>query len=960
MVRTHVNTMTRSRTAAIRSMLPPRPDGSSEPGQSGKSPARDYDRNPEMAAGGLRNRLKERETLEQLLHDARNHSAVLVIRGEAGVGKSVLLRYAAKQASGFRVARIYGVESEMELPFAGLHQLCAPMLAQLDALPQPQQRALRVALGLAAGDPPDRFLVALGALTLLAGVAEERPLLCSVDDAQWLDAASRQVLGFVARRLLAEPVAMVFAVRDPGGDRELAGLPELRLEGLEEEDARALLATVIPGRLDERVRDRIVAETRGNPLALLELPRGLSAAQLAGGFGLPEVLPLSGRIEESFRRRIEQLPQETRRLLLVAAAEPIGDPVLMWRAATQLSVPGTALEPAVRTGLLEVGAQVRFQHPLVRSAVYRSASDRERRTAHEALAHATDAALEPDRRAWHRAQATQGPHEEVATELERSASRAQARGGLAAAAAFLGRAAELTNDATRRSRRMLAAAQVNLQAGAFDAALGLIAAAQAGPLDELGQARVDLLHAEIAYAQNRGSDAPPLLLRAAGTLETLDPRLSRDTYLDAWSAALFAGELARGGGLLEVSRAVSTAPGPPHPHRPCDLLLDGLGLVFTEGRPAAAPVLKRATSAFAGTEVSTDEVLRWGWVATAAAVWGWDFDTCLEIATRAVRVARHAGALEVLPVGVNVLAQACTLGGDFTTAALLIAEAEAVTEATGTRVAPYGALVLAGFRGREAEASRLIDGTINEATGGGQGTAVQYAHWANSVVMNARGRYKEALPAALEASDDTPELFVSMWALSELIEAAIRTGKPELAASAHARLGKHTLASDADWALGVEARARALLTEDEAAEPLYLEAIERLGRTRLRPELARSRLLYGEWLRRANRRTHAREQLRNAHDAFVSMGAEGFAERTRRELVATGEKVRSRRDDKRDELTHQEEQIARLAREGLTNPEIGAQLFLSPRTVEWHLRKVFTKLGISSRKSLIDALSDRD
>jgi DNA-binding CsgD family transcriptional regulator len=939
----------------LRDLLPPARSWPTSRGQ-----ARDHDRYPEMAAGGLRNRLSERETLERLLHDARTHSAVLVLRGEAGVGKSVLLRHAAKQASGFRVAQIYGVESEMELPFAGLHQLCAPMLAQLEGLPQPQQRALRVALGLAAGDAPDRFLVALGALTLLAGVAEERPLLCSVDDAQWLDAASRQVLGFVARRLLAEPVAMVFAVREPSADRELAGLPELLLGGLEEDDARALLATVIPGRLDERVRDRIVAETRGNPLALLELPRGLSAAQLAGGFGLPELLPLPGRIEKSFLRRIEQLPQETRRLLLVAAAEPTGDPALMWRAATQLRVPGTALEPAERSGLLDVGAQVRFHHPLVRSAVYRSASDLERLATHAALADATDAALEPDRRAWHRAQATPGPDEDVAAELERSASRAQARGGLAATAAFLGRAAELTNDAPRRSRRMLAAARVNLQAGAFDAALGRIAAAKAGPLDELGRARVDLLHAEIAYAQNRGSDAPPLLLRAARTLETLDPRLSRDTYLDAWSAALFAGRSASAGGLLEVSRAVTTAPGPPHPPSPCDLLLDGLAFVFTNGRPAAAPVLRRAATAFAGTEVSTEEVLRWGWLATAAAVWCWDFDTCLEVAARAVRLARRSGALEVLPVGVNVLAQACTLGGDFTTAALLISEAEAVTEATGTRVAPYGALVLAGFRGREAEASKLIDGTIKEATAGGQGIAVQYAHWANSVVMNARGHYKEALAAALEASDDTPELFVSTWALSELIEAASRTGTSELAASAHARLRKHTLASDADWALGIEARARALLTEDEAAEPIYLEAIDRLGRTRLRPELARSRLLYGEWLRRSNRRSDAREQLRNAHDAFVSMGAEGFAERTRRELVATGEKVRSRRDDTRDELTHQEEQIARLARDGLTNPEIGAQLFLSPRTVEWHLRKVFTKLGISSRKSLIDALLDHD
>jgi DNA-binding CsgD family transcriptional regulator len=909
----------------------------------------------------LHNRLSERQMLERVLQDARaGQSAVLVVRGEAGVGKSALLRFVAQEASGFRVAQIAGIESEMELPFAGLHQLCAPMLAQLDALPEPQQRALCVAFGLASGDPPDRFLVGLGALTLLAEVAERQPLFCFVDDAQWLDGASRQVLGFVGRRLLAEPVAMVFAVREPSADSELAGLPELVLGGVDEETARALLATVIPGRIDERVRDRIVAETRGNPLALLELPRGLSAAQLAGGFGLPELLPLSGRIEESFLRRLEELSPETRLLLLIAAAEPLGDPALMWRAATQLGVAGTALEPALLTGLLEVGAQVRFHHPLVRSAVYRSASDTDRRRAHAALADATDAELEPDRRAWHRAQATRGPDEDVASELERSAGRAQGRGGIAAAAAFLGRAADLTIDATRRSERMLAAAQANLQAGAFEAALGQLAAAQAGPQDELGRARVDLLHAQVAYAQNRGRDAPPLLLRAARTLEPLDVRLARETYLDAWSAALFAGRLASAGSMPEISRAVAAAPQPAGPPRPSDLLLDGFALVFTEGRQAAAPTLQRAATAFAGTEVSVEEVLRWGWLATAAAVYVWDFDTCLAIAGREVQLARDLGALEVLAVGVNVLGQAVSLSGDLGRAALLIAEAKAVTEATGTLHAPYGALVLAAVRGEEAHATPLIEATIKEATLGGQGTAVQYAHWANAVVMNGLGRYDEARAAAAEASDDTPELFVSMWSLSELIEAATRTGDVERAERALARLGEHTRGSEAEWAQAMMARARALLGEGEAAEDLYREAIERLERTRLRPELARSRLLYGEWLRRANRRVDARAQLRGAHDAFVAMGAEAFAERARRELLATGERVRSRRVDTRDELTHQEEQIARLARDGLTNPEISAQLYISPRTVEWHLRKVFAKLGISSRKALLDALPDHE
>jgi DNA-binding CsgD family transcriptional regulator len=913
-----------------------------------------------MAAHGpsaLRGRADEREVLDRLLDNVRGgQSAVLVIRGEAGVGKTALLQYCAREASGFRVVRIAGVESELELPFAGLHQLCAPMLERLGALPEPQQIALRVALGRSSGDAPDRFLVALAELTLLAEVAAERPLLCVVDDAQWLDGPSAQVVGFVARRLLAESVALVFAVRDPAQQRELVGLPELHLEGLRDADARALLATVIPGRIDERVRDRIVAETRGNPLALLELPRGLSTALLAGGFGLPQLLPLSGRIEESFLRRLEELSPETRLLLLVAAAEPLGDPVLMWRAAMRLGVGGTALEPAVAAGLLDVGARVRFRHPLVRSAVYRSASDLERQTAHRALADGIDAKLEPDRRAWHRAQATRGPDEEVATELERSAGRAQARGGLAAAAAFLGRAAELTVEPARRAERMLAAAQANLQAGAFDAALGLLASAQAGPLDELGQARVDLLQAEVAYAQDRGGDAPPLLLRAASTLETLDVRLSRDTYLDAWGAALFAGRLASAGGLPEVSRAVASAARAAEPPRPCDLLLDGFALVFTEGRAAASPVLQRAATAFAKSEASVEEVLRWGWLTTAAAVYVWDFDTCLAVATRGVELARDSGALEVLAVSVNVLGQAVALSGDFAGAALLIAEANAVREATGTRVGPYGALVLAALRGHESEASELIGATIKDATAGGQGTAVQYAHWANAVVMNGLGRYDDALAAAIEASDDTPELFVSMWSLSELIEAACRTHNTELAERALARLAEHADGSDAEWALGLAARARALLVEGEAAEGLYLEAIDRLGRTRLRPELARGRLLFGEWLRRAGRRVDAREQLQAAHDAFVSMGADAFAERARHELLATGAKVRKRTPEARDELTPQEQLIARLAREGRSNPQIGAELYLSPRTVEWHLNKVFTKLGISSRRDLDNVL----
>jgi DNA-binding CsgD family transcriptional regulator len=905
----------------------------------------------------LHGRHRESALLDGVLAAVREgESRTLLLRGEPGVGKTALLEYLVHEASDLAVVRAAGVESEMELAFAALQQLCAPMLDRLDRLPAPQRDALGVAFGLRAGDAPDRFLVGLAVLSLLSEAAEERPLLCVVDDAQWLDQASALTLAFVARRLLAEPVGLVFAARETG--KELDGVPDLDVRGLANEDAHALLGSVVRFLVDQQVRDRIVAETHGNPLALLELPRGLTATELAGGFGLPPRRELSGRIEASFIRRIEALPEDIRLLLLLAAAEPVGDPVLVWRAAERLGIEVSPAADIETDGLLAVGERLTFRHPLVRSAVYRSAPAPQRRVVHLALADATDGEVDPDRRAWHLAAAAPGPDEEVALELERSAGRAQARGGFAAAAAFLQRAVALTEDSRRRTDRALAAAHASLNAGEFDAALSLLAAAEAGTLDELQRARVDLVRAEASYAQSHGSEAPALLLRAAKTLEPLDPKLARETYLDAWSAALFAGRLAAAGNLGDVSRAARSAPRAPDPPRPSDLLLDGFALLFTDGRPAAEPVLARAATGFAGDSVSVEEVLRWAWLATAAAVVVWDYDTCLAVGTREVQVARDSGALAVLPVGVNVLAQAVSLGGDLAKAAVLIAEADAVTEATGTQVAGYGALVLTALRGRESEAFGLIEATIEHATVGGQGTAVQYARWASAVVHNALGRYEEALEAANDAAEDTPELFVSAWSLTELIEAATRSGKTEAARDALDRLIAHTHASGTDWGLGIEARSRALLSEGEAAEGLYREAIDRLSRTRLRPELARVHLLFGEWLRRENRRVDARAELRTAHDTFLAIGMEAFAERTRIELVATGETVRKRTVETRDELTAQERQIARLARDGLSNPEIGARLFLSPRTVEWHLRKVFTKLGISSRKELASALPD--
>jgi len=879
---------------------------------------------------------------------------VLVVRGDPGVGKTVLLDYLVGRAPGCRIARAVGVQSEMELAFAGLHQLCAPLLDHLEAIPVPQREALRTAFGLSAGPPPDRFLVGLAALSLLSEVAGERPLICVIDDEHWLDHASAQALGFVARRLAADPVGLVFAARVPGA--ELAGLPELVVEGLGEGDARALLDSALAGPLDERVRDQIVAETQGNPLALLELPRGLTMDELAGGFGLPGAAALTGRIEESFRRQLDALSPEAQRLLQLAAAEPSGDPILVWRAAGRLGIPLQAGVAAADAGLAEFGLRVRFRHPLLRSAAYRSASVRDRQELHGALAEVTDPQADPDRRAWHRAQAAAGPDEEVAAELEHSAGRAQARGGLAAAGAFLERSVLLTVDPARRAERALAAAQANLRAGAFDKALELLVTAEAGTLDEFQSARVDLLRGQIAFASGLGSDAPSLLLKAAKRLEPLDLELARETYLSAWMAALFAGRFAGAGDLMEVSRAARSLRSD-HSSRPVALVLDALTLLVTDGPTAAAPALRQAASVFASASISAEEGIRWGWLAQAAASAVWDDVRWRAMLLRQVQIARDVGALDQLPIDLGSLGTDAAWSGDFAAAAALVAETDAVCEATGSRSAPFAAMLLAALRGDQAEAAPLIEATIAGATAGGQGIAVTYAHWAAAVLANGLGRYADALEAARQASQDKPALYMAMWALPELIEAATRTGNTHMASDALVRLAETTQAGGTDFGLGMEARSRALLSEGEAAEGCYREAIDRLGRTQLRPELARAHLLYGEWLRREGRRVDARTQLKTAHEMLAAMGAEAFAERARRELLATGETVRKRTVQAPDTLTAQEAQIARLARDGRTNPEIGAQLFLSARTVEWHLRKVFTKLGISSRRELPGALS---
>jgi DNA-binding CsgD family transcriptional regulator len=895
-------------------------------------------------------RRSECEALDRLVADVvAGASRVAVLRGDAGVGKSALVRYLTERTAGWQVSTAVGVESEMELAYSGLHQLCAPLLDDLERLPVPQRDALATAFGLSVGPAPDRFLVGLATLTLLAQAAEQRPLLCVVDDAQWLDHVSAQIVGFVGRRLLAERIALVAAVRTGAGD-VLADLPEMSIHGLDERDARTLLLENVPGPLDAVVCDQIITESHGNPLALLELPRTRQPGELAGGFAVLDSLPVAGRIERGYVERILLLPADTRLLVVAAAAEPLGDPVMLYRAAELLDVDMAAVDPAVDAGFLEVRARVEFAHPLVRSAAYRAASVDQRHRAHRALAEATDPQTDPDRRAWHRAHAATGPDGEVAAELERSANRAQERGGYAAAAAFLARASELSPEPDRRAQRALAAAQAKFRAGLPDAAAALLATAIRDPLDPLDAAVAQSLRGQIALERNLPRDAAPLLLDAARQLETLDVPLARETYLEALLAASAPGRA--DGALVVAAEAARAAPPAPQPPRPTDTLLDGLAVLFTDGFQEGAPILRRALAMCRETD-STEHGLGAMRIPARIAAELLDDEAWYVLATRQVQIARKNGLFDALPALLGYLGALRIHEGNLQAAESLLVESDAISN-----TAYLTKLVLAAYRADEAGLATLREAIEPHATARGHAVILAVCDHAASVLNNALGRYEQARDAAQRASD-VDELTLVSWTLPELVEAAVRCDDSASAVAAHERLAPRARASATDLAHGIEARSRALVSEGPAAEAAFAEAIELLGRTRLRVHLARARLLYGEWLRREGRRVDAREQLRAAHELFSQFGVHGFAERARRELLATGETVRARTDEARDELTPQESEIARLAAEGHTNPEIGAQLFLSARTVEWHLRKVFAKLGISSRRQLRAVLPEQ-
>ncbi|MFJ9123477.1 AAA family ATPase [Streptomyces sp. NPDC102340] len=911
-----------------------------------------------MTEAPVLGRRRECEMLDGLLDSVRGgESRVLVLRGEPGVGKTRLLEYVAARARGFRVARVTSVQSEMELPYAGLHQLCAPMMDRLDRLPPGQRDAVSGALGLGSTHTPNGFLVSLGALGLLSEVARDQPLLCVVDDAQWMDRASMQSLAFTARRLLAESVALVFAVRvpeeDPPAGTEPTGLPELLVKGLPERDARTLLRSVLPGLWDERVIRRFITQSRGNPLALLELPGMMGAVDQSGGFGLPSVQPLEDRIERAYVRRVGGLPSRGREFLLAAAVEPTGDPALLWRAADRLGLDAEAAKEAVAAGLVKIGDRVRFFHPMVRSAVYWAATAEERRATHRALADVTDPAADPDRRAWHAAHGAAGPDESVAAELERSAGRAEARGGVAATAALLARAVELTPDLDRRQDRALAAARATHESGNPDLALRLLSVVESGAFDERRRGEVDLARARIAFTSDRGSEAPGLLLKAGGRLAANDVALARDTYLEVVNAAIFAGPQAYDDGQYEAAKAARAIPAP-HPPRPSDLLLDGLAERIIDGHTAAVPSLRHALRAFAEPGLSPEEGLRWLWLICVTAVGLWDHETMSLLGARHLQLARDAGQATALPFALTMRCVVHVLDGELAEAASLAEEVQTVAEAVGTAAPIYGALFVAAWRGEETECVELSERADEGLELRGEGVGPVVSRWARALLYNSLGRYEEAARAAEMATREYSqlEMGIPVWALAEYIEATAGIGSPGRGAEPLDRLTELTRASGTDWALGIEARSRALLNQGAGAEHHYQQALDALSRTRLRGESARAHLVYGEWLSRNGRQQDALGQLRIAHDQFDAMGMQGFAQRAARELTALGETVTNNTDSAKSDLTPKEHQIVRLAREGLTNPEIGARLFLSPRTVEWHLRKIFGKLGVTSRKDL--------
>ena len=899
----------------------------------------------------------EAKAIDDLIARVRGgRGAALVIRGGTGIGKTALLEYAIQSASDFQIASTVGIESEMQLGFGGVHQLVRGFDEHIDELPSPQRDAIRSAFGIVQTTRPDRFMVGLAVLTMLAEAASQRPLLCVIDDAHWLDRASAEILGFVARRLVAERVAIVLATRkETPGDDELQGVPTLHVEEMSSFEARELLSHAVQGRMDGHVVERLIETASGNPLALIELASDLTPAQLQGSARLPEPLPIGARLQDIFQRRVTSLPTGTRTMLLLAAAEPSGDPALLLRGAKHLGLGIRALEPAEQNRLITIGTQVTFRHPLIRSAAYYSAPHSRRKLVHEALAAASDPILDPDRRAWHRAAALLAPDDEVAAELEVAADRALARGGYAAAGAFLERSAELTTDEALRANRLLAAAQAELaagDAGKTQALLSQVKPRLAGPT---ATARALRLRAMTDYVKGQLGEVASLLVEAARTFASVNVTQARETLLEAIQAAAYSARFARAMDVKKVA-AVAREVAPPRSDDASivDGLLAGYTSLLLDDRAAAAPHFRRALASFQDAAKQPDH-RRWFMLGCLAASEIWDDNAQYALASQWVGLSRDTGALVSLAIALNYLGWYEVMEGRPRAAAGLLAEGREIAKAIGNAsiVGDSGAGILLRLVliGNEDEARAAADAMVADGVQRQQGASITHARSALTLLELSLGNYEAALVHGREVYDEDL-LYPGTLVLPDLVEAGMRGGDPDFAGLALDRLRARVEATPSEWAQGLLARSEALVASGERPDAFFTSAIRHLEQCRIAPDLARTHLLYGEWLRRQGRRRDARTELRLAHEMFESMGFALFAERARIELNATGEHARRRGFDTLDQLTPQEAQISRLAGEGARNQEIAAQLFISPATVEYHLTKVFRKLGVSSRTQL--------
>jgi DNA-binding CsgD family transcriptional regulator len=897
-------------------------------------------------------RRPERTRLDEILDRIRDgHSATLVLEGGPGLGKTTLLNYLVEQGAGVTLLTTTGTQSEFGLPYAALHQLCHPVIGALEVLPAPQREALETTFGMRTGPVPGTFLIGLAALGLISEVSRVAPVLCVIDDAQWMDRASADVLGFVARRLEADAVGMVFATRSAGDTPWLERIPLLALRGLERAAAAELLATLAPGRIEPAAMDRILDEADGIPLVLVEAARTLKRTEISTGIIREEVSSDPDRLEAQFGVRLRALPLETQRLLLIAAAEPTANPLRIRAAAASLGAAADALRPAVEAGLCHDDTTVRFRHPLVRSAVYRTASGEELRAAHAALARASPADSDPDLLAWHRACACDSTDEEVAAELAVASERMLERGAPAAAAVLLRKARQVTADEAQRVRWSLRIAQAELAAGDFDASEREMVASHTAMLSPALLAEAKLTEARLAFTRERGGTAVPLLLRAAELLSAVTTDAAEEAYLEAFSAALFGGTLTRTD-LAQVSKRWQATEFPDG-GRPAHRLLDALSAIVISGGPTAWQRLRETLSTIEDGTGRHESSLPALWVASVAAAAAWDIESWDAISHRLVTTSRDAGDYGELPTALSSRAFVQLFTGELRAAVEAVQETETITSATGGRMTPYGAIGVAALSGREPELDALVEATMPSAEARSDATGISIACWAQGLLNNGMGRYAEALAWTTRARPLYQDLHASsVWVLVELIESASRTDRLADARAALRLLASTAESSGTAWGLGVLARSRALAGDEARTEEHYAESLRLLEPTRCALDLARTSLAYGEWLRRQRRLSDAREHLVRAVDLFESMGAAAFAARGTRELRAAGSQLRKPGTTAASVLTVQESQIARLVAQGLTNAEVATRMFLSPRTVEYHLAKVFGKLQLKSRHQL--------